>query len=237
MSEVDFMEKQERAARRKFLWIAAPVWLVLVVISGLLYLRKGVYVDGDFLYRSGPDCYRSRRTEISMVKEGDTASFKALKDSRETNAILTWLAPADAGRNRQVSIVFQSGTVIEASWNGENLVGADGRPLSFGPWVTVVINGKCPPLSEGVWCAVFCRLASGEMETRGSILFILLGTIGYVLGTAGFLFPDKVHFFLRRWQYAKPELSDEGRFVAKVSAISVMILSGAMMLHLFLLLV
>lgn len=235
MSEVDLMEKQERAARRRFLWIAAPVWLALVVISSLLYLRKGIYVEEEFLYRSGSDCYRNQRTEISMVKEGDTVRFKALRDGREANAVLTWLTPADAGGYRQVSIVFQSGTVIEAGWNGEHFVGADGRPLLGEPRVTVSVNGKRPPLSEDAWGAVFCRLASGETETRGSILFLFLGTIGYALGAAGFLFPDKLHFFLRRWQYAEPELSDGGRFVARISAIVTMILGGVLMLHPFLL--
>lgn len=236
MSEVDFMEKQERAAQRKFLWIAASVWLALAVISCLLYLRKGIYVGGDFLYRSGSDCYRGGGTEINMVKEGDTVRFEALRDGRETNAVLTWLAPAD-GKYRQVNITFQNGTVIEASWDGAFFTGADGRPLFLETQITVSINGKRPPLSKATWGAVFCRLASGETETRGSVLFLFLGTIGYVLSAAGFLFPDEVHFFLRRWQYVKPELSDEGRFVAKISAIVGMILSGVMMLHLFLLLV
>ncbi len=237
MMEEDFMEKQERAARRKFLWIAVPVWFALVVISSLLYLRKGIYVGDDFLYRSASDCYQGGGTEISMVREGDTVSFQALRDGRETNAVLTWTAPAVAGKYRPVSIAFQSGTVIEAGWNGEQLVSADGSPLLGGPQVTVSINGKRPPLSEDAWSAVFCRLASGETETRGSMLFLFLGTIGYVLGAAGFLFPDKAHFFLRRWQYAKPELSDEGRFVAKICAIVTMILGGVLLLQLFFLLV
>lgn len=242
MSEKDIndIERQERAARKKFLWIAVPVWIVLTVFGCWFHLRPGIYVDGDFLYRSGPDCYRSLQTEIRSSQEGDAIRFEAVRDGRETTAVLVWGGAPANENGQQVSLTFQDGTVMEAVWDGEFLTGEDGKDIFFGTvehLVTVTVNGKRPPLSNDVWSRIFCRLASGETETRGSWLFLFIGTAAYVLGALGFLFPDNTHFFLRRWQYEKTELSDAGRFIEKSGGIIMMIFGGAMMLHLFLLLI
>lgn len=235
--DTDYMERQERAVRKKFLWIAVPVWVVLVVLSGWLYLRQGIYVDGDFLYRRGADCYRRQQDEIRMYEEGAATRFEVTWDGRKNTAVLEWGEPA-WNNGTQVCVTFQDGSVIEGIWKGDTLSDADGWDLSFGSVeIAVTVNGKRSPVSDVAWSKIFCRLSLGDTETKGSWLFLFIGTVAYVLGALGFLFPDNTHFFLRRWQYEKAELSDAGRFIEKSGGIIIMIFGGAMMLHLFLLLI
>lgn len=232
-SDMNYMERQERAVRKKFLWIAVPVWVVLVVLSGWIYLRQGIYVDGDFLYRSGADCYRRQQDEIRMYEEGAATRFEVTWDGRKHTAVLKWGEPA-GNNGTQVCVTFQDGSVVEGIWNGDTLSDADGRDLSFGSVeIVTTVNGKRPSVSDATWSSIFCRLSLGDTETKGSWLFLFIGTVAYVLGALGFLFPDNVHFFLRRWQYEKAALSDAGRFVAKIGGIVAMILGGIMMLHCF----
>lgn len=229
-SDMNYMERQERAVRKKFLWIAVPVWVVLVILSGWIYLRQGIYVDGDFLYRRGADCYRRQQDEIRMYEEGAATRFEVTWDGRKNTAVLEW-GEAAGNNGTQVCVTFQDGSVIEGIWRGDTLLDADGRDLFFDSVEIVVTeNEKRSPVSNAAWSSIFCRLSLGDTETKGSWLFLFIGTAVYISGAVGFLFPDKTHFFLRRWQYEKAELSAEGRFAVKANGIVAMILGGIMMI-------
>ncbi len=226
------MENQEMMARKKFLLIAVPVWFVLFLLSGWLFLRPGIYVDGSFLYRSSADCYRRQQDEIRMYKEESATRFEVIWDGQKNAATLVW-GEQTQNNGTQVCVIFQDGSIIEGIWKGDTLTDADGRDLSFPAEIVVTTNGERPPMSNMAWSKTFCRLSLGDTETRGSILFIFIGTVAYVLGSLGFLFPNKMFFFLRSWQFEKAELSYEGRFVEKAGAIVAMILGTIIMLHIF----
>lgn len=220
---------------RKFLWIAIPIWIVLAALGGWLHLRQGIYVNGDFLYRSGADCYRRLQDEIRITESGTGTEFEVTYDGIKDTATLVWGGQTAAGQT-PVCVTFQDQSTVEGIWDGKTLCDADGRDLAYDLGEIVVTpNGKRPPVSHTEWSRIFCRLAIGDTETRGSIVFLLIGTIAYALGILGFLFPDKAHFLFRRWQYDRAELSDAGIFVTKASGIVVMILGAVMMLQLFLL--
>lgn len=222
---MDYMTRQEHEKKMKFLWIAVPIWVVLVLLSGWIYVRPGIYVSGSFLYRSSADCYRRQQNEIRMYQEYDAVRFEVIWDGQENAATLVWSEPTQ-NNETQVSVTFQDGSIIEGIWRGDTLIDADGKDLSFPAEITVTINEERPPVPNITWSKTFCRLSLGATETRGSVLFIFIGTLAYVLGSLSFLFPNNMYFFLRRWQFEQAELSDAGRFVQKASAIVAMILGG-----------
>lgn len=219
------MTRQERTEKMKFLWIAVPIWVVLVLLSGWIYVRPGIYVSDSFLYRSSADCYRRQQNEIRMYQEYDAVRFEVIWDGQENAATLVWGEPTQ-NNGTQVSVTFQDGSIIEGIWRGDTLIDADGRDLSFPAGITVTVNRDRPPIPNITWSETFCRLSLGATETRGSVLFIFIGTVAYVLGSLSFLFPDNMYFLLRRWQFEQAELSDAGLLVQKASAIVAMILGG-----------
>lgn len=225
---MDNMTRQEHSKEKKFLWIAVPIWVVLVLLSGWIYLRPGIYVSGSFLYQSSADCYRRQQNEIRMYQEDDAVRFEVIWDGQENAATLVWGEPTQ-NNGTQVSVTFQDGSIIEGIWRGDTLIDADGKDLSFPAGITVTINEERPSVPNITWSETFCKLSLGATETRGSVLFIFIGTVAYVLGSLSFLFPDNMYFFLRRWQFEQAELSDAGRFVQKASAIVAMILGGIIM--------
>ena len=57
----------------------------------------------------------------------------------------------------------------------------------------------------------------------------------YVLGIVTILNPDGVHFFLSRWKYNNPELSEPGRLLEQIGGgfivvIGIGIMTGALLL-------
>ena len=62
-----------------------------------------------------------------------------------------------------------------------------------------------------------------------------LGVLVYVLGIVTILNPDGVHFFLSRWKYNNPELSEPGRLLEQIGGgfivvIGIGIMTGALLL-------
>lgn len=234
INDTNYIEKQEREAIKKFLWVSVPVWVILAVLSGWINLRQGIYVDGDFLYSRGQGYYSRQQDEIRMYEEGSDTRFEVIWDGIKKNATLVW-GEAVGNNGTRVCVTFQDGNKIEGIWNGETLSDADGKDLAFGRYdVVVTVNGKRSPVSDITWSKIFCKLSLGDTDTKGSIVFIFIGTMSYVLGALSFLFPDKTHFFLRGWQYERAELSDAGRLIAKTGGVVVMVLGGIIMLQIFL---
>ncbi len=234
INDTNYIEKQEREAIKKFLWISVPVWVILATLSCRINLRQGIYVDGDFLYSEGQGYFCRQQDEICMYEEGPDTRFEVIWDGIKKDATLVW-GEAVGNNGTQVYVTFQDGNIIEGIWNGENLSDAEGKDLAFGRFdVVVTVNGKRSPVSDIAWSKIFCRLSLGDTDTKGSIVFIFIGTMSYVLGVLSFLFPDKTHFFLRGWQYERAELSDAGRLIAKTGGIVVMVLGGIIMLQIFL---
>lgn len=230
------MENQEMIARKKFLWIAVSVLVVLSLLSGWLYLRPGIYVDGSFLYRNSADSYHRQQDEIRMYKEDAATRFEVIWKGQENAATLVW-GEQTQNSGTQVCVTFQDGSIIEGIWKGDTLTDADGRDLSFPAEIVVTTNGERPPMSNMAWSKTFCRLSLGDTETRGSILFIFIGTVAYVLGSLGFLFPNKMFFFLRSWQFEKAELSYERIGMVKASSIAVMVFGEIIIMHIIPLLI
>ena len=232
MDYLEMQKRQEEMARKKFLWIAVLVWTVLTLLGGCFFLRPGIYVQDDFLYRTSPGCYRSWWNEIRSCQERDAIKFEAVWHGQQTTALLVWHGEDSNGRGQRVSVSFQNEIVVEGIWNGAGLLEEDGF---FKQEVTIIVNQQLPPPTEIEWSRIFCRIASEKEETRGHAAFLVFGTVAYVMGALGFLFPDKMHFFMRRWQYEQPELSDMGRAAEKTGSILVMIIGGIVLSQIFLL--
>ena len=77
----------------------------------------------------------------------------------------------------------------------------------------------------------------GNLESISFWGFTVLGVLIYVLGIVQIYYPDKVYFFLRRWQFQNAELSDEGRTVTVIGGMIICIIGIGVMSGLILYLI
>ena len=77
--------------------------------------------------------------------------------------------------------------------------------------------------------AIWSRFHFGDLT--------VLGVLIYVLGIVQIYYPDKVYFFLRRWQFQNAELSDEGRTVTVIGGVIICIIGIGVMSGLILYLI
>ena len=74
------------------------------------------------------------------------------------------------------------------------------------------------------------NIARGETVRRGQIGGVLLYAFVYLLGAAGFLWPQELAFFGSRWKFqTEPELSEAGLFMAKLGAVLSMAMGVAVL--------
>lgn len=65
--------------------------------------------------------------------------------------------------------------------------------------------------------------------TAQILRLVIAGMVMYLVGVLVFLFPNESYFFLRRWAYQQPELSDEGIIAEKIGGVAGM-LGGIMLI-------
>lgn len=129
---------------------------------------------------------------------------------------------------------FSDGTLLAGVWNGEYLTDSDGIPLGWDE-IHISVNDEPIEISNTTYCQSLCRIYFGEEETISVWYVQAFGILIYIFGIVSVLQPDEVHFFLSRWRYNNPELSEAGRLLEQISGVifsilGIVTMSGIMLL-------
>lgn len=209
------------------------VWLMgllvlLLIPSGLINLRMGVYMgerfyiphdnkDNSWTYRSAP----GYAVTLDWCDKGTGCGVST--GGPEQSIQLDWMG--DWARFQ-----FEDGTVLEGRWTGEALIDADGRPLWMDDEniIQIVVGDEPePPLSQYTIACALCKMDRRELVSFGSVWFMLFGIFVYGWGLLNILYPEKMHFMGRRWQYEGAALSDSGRAMQVLGGIAFLIIGTA----------
>ncbi|HCT89954.1 MAG TPA: hypothetical protein DF613_01020 [Lachnospiraceae bacterium] len=207
------------AEKQRFLAIAVLAAVLALLAGWYFTLRKGVYVGDKFYYKTSDTRYAHSPTRT--IELTSDAEFTILSGSdRQTVSFR-----ADGSR---ITFTFPDGESLAGTWNGDDLMGPKGLPLGWDE-INILINGEPDRLSNPAWGLALGRIYFGKTETISDWFVPFLGILIYIIGIATILKPDEVHFFLRRWQYTTPELSDSGRTLERISGAAIAVLGLAVM--------
>lgn len=213
----DYMEEKKK---RQMLIIGAALAAVISLIAGWYFtLRKGVYVGERFYYKISGTKYAQNKSNYIELISGD--HFKIVSDSGE-KAVSFQL---DAGL---LVFDFSDGASLQGYWNGEYLVDAEGFPIGWEN-IEVLINEEPAKISNADYCQVLCRIYYDKNETISEWYLQVLGILVYIVGILLILYPNKAHFFLGKWRYNNPELSEAGRAMEQIEGGILVILGIGMM--------
>lgn len=210
---------QKTTAKQRFLAIAVLAAVLALLAGWYFTLRKGVYAGDKFYYKTSDTRYAyspartielTSDTEFTILSGSDrqTVSFHVDKD--------------------RMTFSFPDGESLTGTWNGDDLMGPEGVPLGWDE-IDVFINDEPDRLSNPAWALALSHIYFGKTETISDWFIPFLGILIYIIGIATILRPDDVHFFLRRWQYTTPELSDSGRTLERISGAAIAVLGLAVM--------
>ena len=197
-----------------------------VAIGGYFTLRKGVFI--------GVDCYYIVRSDIFVliiviyVERTKDVTFLLVADGKKQNVSYTM-------KGDQVTFSFADDT-INGTWTGDQLLAADGSPVGWDEMQSFASDDK-HTVSDAAYSNVLGRILYGNLESISFWGFTVLGVLIYVLGIVQIYYPDKVYFFLRRWQFQNAELSDEGRTVTVIGGMIICIIGIGVMSGLILYLI
>ncbi len=135
----------------------------------------------------------------------------------------------------QVTFSFSDDT-INGTWTGDQLLAADGSPVGWDEMQSFASDDK-HMVSDAAYSNVLGRILYGNLESISFWGFTVLGVLIYVLGIVQIYYPDKVYFFLRRWQFQNAKLSDEGRTVTVIGGVIICIIGIGVMSGLILYLI
>lgn len=188
-----------------FLVIAA---ILAVAIGGYFTLRKGVYIEDDFYYKVSADKFVHNTS--NYVERTKNNTFLLVTDGKKQS--VSYIMKGD-----QVTFSFADDT-ISGTWTGDQLFAADGSPVGWDEMQIIAGNEK-PVISDETYSNALGHILYGNLESISFWGFTVLGVLIYVLGIVQIYYPDKVYFFMRRWQFQNPKLSDTGRTVVVIGGV------------------
>lgn len=202
------MDKGHGVRKLCVILILAVVFLALVVGACWRNLRKGVSVDDKFYYKVSDTRYRrGKDDEIRLHKNGDETEFQLRLNGREQSVKMLW-------SDNAVTFTYEDGTVVSGIWNGQALCDENGIP--FLNMRVEFVDGKSVYDAKMGVSNSLCRISQGVTEFRGSIVGILVGVAACLGGVWTLMFPNETHFFLLKWAYKEPELSESGLFFQRL---------------------
>ena len=198
-----------------FLVIAA---ILAVVIGGYFTLRKGVYIGDDFYYKVSADKFVHNTS--NYVERTKDNTFLLVADGKKANVSYTM-------NGDQVTFSFADDS-ISGTWMGDQLIAADGSPVGLDE-IQITTGNEKPAISNETYSNVLGHILYGNLESISFWGFTVFGILIYVLGIVQIYYPDKVYFFLRRWQFQNPELSDTGKAVVVIGGVILCIIGIGVM--------
>lgn len=196
-----------------------------VAIGGYFTLRKGVFIGDDFITKSVQISLCT--TQSTMLNEQKMILFTCGRWKKQN---VSYTMKGD-----QVTFSFADDT-INGTWTGDQLLAADGSPVGWDEMQIIAGNEK-PVISDETYSNALGHILYGNLESISFWGFTVLGVLIYVLGIVQIYYPDKVYFFLRRWQFQNAELSDEGRTVTVIGGMIICIIGIGVMSGLILYLI
>ena len=199
------------------------VFLIIIAISavaigGYSTLRKGVFIGDDFYYKVSADKFVHNTS--NYVEHTKDNTFLLVADGKKQSVSYTM-------KGDQVTFSFADDT-ISGTWTGDQLFAADGSPVGWDEMQIFASDDK-HTVSDAAYSNVLGCILYGNLESISFWGFTVLGILIYVLGIVQIYCPDKVYFFLRRWQFQNPELSDEGRTVTILGGVIICIIGIGVM--------
>ena len=167
-------------------------------------------------------------TQSTMLNEQKMILFYLWQMEKKQNVSYTM-------KGDQVTFSFADDT-INGTWTGDQLLAADGSPVGWDEMQIIAGNEK-PVISDETYSNALGHILYGNLESISFWGFTVLGVLIYVLGIVQIYYPDKVYFFLRRWQFQNAELSDEGRTVTVIGGMIICIIGIGVMSGLILYLI
>lgn len=137
---------------------------------------------------------------------------------------------------RADKFVHNTVNYVERTKDDTFLLVADGSPVGWDEMQIIAGNEK-PVISDETYSNALGHILYGNLESISFWGFTVLGVLIYVLGIVQIYYPDKVYFFLRRWQFQNAELSDEGRTVTVIGGMIICIIGIGVMSGLILYLI
>ncbi len=198
-----------------FLVIAA---ILAVVIGGYFTLRKGVYIGDDFYYKVSADKFVHNTS--NYVEHTKDNTFLLVADGKKVNVSYTM-------NGDQVTFSFADDS-ISGTWMGDQLIAADGSPVGLDE-IQITTGNEKPVISNETYSNALGHILYGNLESISFWGFTVLGVLIYVLGIVQIYYPDKVYFFLRRWQFQNAELSDTGKAVVVIGGVILSIIGIGVM--------
>ena len=165
---------------------------------------------------------------VNYVERTKDDTFLLVADGKKQNVSYTM-------KGDQVTFSFADDT-INGTWTGDQLLAADGSPVGWDEMQIIAGNEK-PVISDETYSNALGHILYGNLESISFWGFTVLGVLIYVLGIVQIYYPDKVYFFLRRWQFQNAELSDEGRTVTVIGGVIICIIGIGVMSGLILYLI
>ena len=189
-----------------------------VVIGGYFTLRKGIYIGVDFYYKVSADKFVHNTSNYVERTKDDT--FLLVADGKKQSVSYTM-------KGDQVTFSFADNS-ISGTWTEGQLFAADGSPVGWDEMQIIAGNEK-PAISDETYSNALGHVLYGNLESISFWGFTVLGVLIYVLGIVQIYDPDKVYFFMRRWQFQNAELSDEGRTVTILGGVIICIIGIGVM--------
>lgn len=197
-------------------WIILIFILIAVIASVAGWfsaVRQGVYVNWRFYHKTFGD--RFLYNSDNYIRWKTDHEFEIVEDGKKKTAFCYV-----EGYNIRVQFDDEE---IDGSWDSQMqyiyITGEDGNVVGIGDFQTDYDDSE-PGISNSVYANAIARIAYHDTERRSYRIYIISGWILYVAGAAGILYPDQSVFFLRRRLYAEElELSDFGRFMARLSGV------------------
>lgn len=211
--------------RKKRIFFITVVFVAAVsLFSGWYFtLRKGVYIADTFYYKINKEKYAHSRSDYIEVLPDH--SYQIVSRSGKRTVSLT-------SEENVLNFSFSDGASVTGLWDGEFLTDSDGIPLEFEN-LQITVNNAPVHVSDTAYCQALCRIYFRDYETVSAWYIQILGSLIYIWGIVSILYPDNVYFFLQRWRFKDPQLSETGRLLeqaggAVLTILGISIMSGIM---------
>lgn len=213
------------AQNKKLYIVFVFVLIIVLAFSCWINFRDGIYIGDRFFYIVDDTLYKNNKdNNISLQENDDSTEFDIYLDREHQNANIRW-------ESDKAIITYDDNTVIEGTWDGDWLWGNDEIPIL--PETLAVVGDERPQIDKITIGYALCKIDRHETSTRGSVGIMIFGAVAYLLGALAFIFPNKVHFFMRKWAYKNAELSDSGVLAEKIASVIIMLAGIVLMLGLF----
>ncbi len=220
-----------RNKKSRIFFLAILSIYINCLVSGIrIGLRRGIDLGDDFFYKKGSGHYAADKdNQIRLSSQGQSEHASIVLNGKAQEAELSW-------RGNEVKITYGDGTVTEGTWGNDCLLDKEGMPVMYSGEAVIAVTGdKAKEVGKEVLSDALCRVSRDAAEIRGSVWFMLLGTVLYGFGIFALKNPEGSHFFLNRWRYRDAELSEEGKAAEQIGGAVFLIFGAVLVSGVFLL--